>query len=155
MAEYGPVCHQQILYGPQKLRSIYYFFGDGAVHILPCDPQCHELFAIYSHIFQGKSMSWSYGSWIYNYLCNHCLSPLTLWVRISLRRYVLDTTSREKVCQWLAAGRWFSPGTAVSSTNKTDHHDITEILLKVTLNTITPAFLSDLSKIEDIVVWSI
>jgi hypothetical protein len=30
----------------------------------------------------------------------------------------------------------FSQGTPVSSTNKTDHHDITEILLKVTLNTI-------------------
>ena len=24
--------------------------------------------------------SWSYGSWIYNYLCNQCLSPLKLWV---------------------------------------------------------------------------
>jgi hypothetical protein len=32
---------------------------------------------------------------------------------------------------------WFSPGTPVYSTNKTDHHDITEILLKVALNTIT------------------
>ena len=31
---------------------------------------------------------------------------------------------------------WFSPGTMVSSTNKTGHHDITEILLKVALNTI-------------------
>ena len=30
--------------------------------------------------------------------------------------------------------RWFSSGTPVSSTNKTDHHDITEILLKVTLS---------------------
>jgi hypothetical protein len=30
----------------------------------------------------------------------------------------------------------FSPGTPVSSTNKTDHHDIPEILLKVALNTI-------------------
>ena len=30
-----------------------------------------------------KGASWSlYGSWIYNYLCNQCLSPLTLWVRI-------------------------------------------------------------------------
>jgi hypothetical protein len=29
----------------------------------------------------------------------------------------------------------FSPGTPVSSTNKTDRHDITEILLKVSLNT--------------------
>ena len=35
-------------------------------------------------------------------------------------------------------GRWFSPGTPVSSTNKTDYHDITEILLKVALNTIKP-----------------
>jgi len=24
--------------------------------------------------------SWSYGSWVYNYLCNQCLSPLKLWV---------------------------------------------------------------------------
>jgi hypothetical protein len=42
----------------------------------------------------------------------------------------------DKVCQWLAAGQWFSLGTPVSSTNKTDRHDITEILLKVSLNTI-------------------
>ena len=39
--------------------------------------------------------------------------------------------------QWLAAGQWLSPGTPVSSSNKTDQHDITEILLKVALNTIT------------------
>ena len=30
---------------------------------------------------------------------------------------------------------WFFPGTLVSSTNNTERHDITEILLKVTLNT--------------------
>jgi hypothetical protein len=30
----------------------------------------------------------------------------------------------------------FSPGTQVSLTNKIDHHDITEILFKVELNTI-------------------
>jgi hypothetical protein len=34
-------------------------------------------------------------------------------------------------------GQWFSLGTKVSSTNKTDCHDIAEILLKVVLNTIT------------------
>jgi hypothetical protein len=34
------------------------------------------------------------------------------------------------------AGQWFSPGTPVSSTNKTDCHDITELLLKMALNTI-------------------
>jgi len=39
--------------------------------------------------------------------------------------------------QWLAKGRKFSPGIPLSSTNKTDRHDIAEILLRVTLNTIT------------------
>jgi len=28
----------------------------------------------------GPSWSWSYGSWVYNYLCNQFLSPLKLWV---------------------------------------------------------------------------
>ena len=56
-------------------------------------------------------------SWIYNYLCNQCISPLTLWVQIALRRGVFDTTLCDKVCQWLAAGRWFSLGTPVSSIN--------------------------------------
>jgi hypothetical protein len=41
-----------------------------------------------------------------------------------------DTTFCFKACQILVAGWWFSPGTQVSSTNKTDRHDITEILLK-------------------------
>ena len=83
----------------------------------------------------GLSWPWSYGSWIYNYyLCNQCLSPLMLQVRISIRARC--TTLCDKVCQWLATGRWFSLGPLVSSTNKTDRHDITEILLKVALNTI-------------------
>jgi hypothetical protein len=33
---------------------------------------------------------------------------------------------------------WFSLGAPVSSTKKTDHHDKTEILLKVALSTLTP-----------------
>jgi hypothetical protein len=48
----------------------------------------------------------------------------------------------DKVCQLLATGQWFSPGTSVSSTNKTDHQDITEILLKVALNTINQTITS-------------
>jgi hypothetical protein len=52
-------------------------------------------------------------------------------------RGVLGTTIYNKVCQWLAIGQWFSPGTPDSSINKIDHHDITEILLKVALNTLT------------------
>ena len=44
------------------------------------------------------------------------------------------TTICDKACQWLVTGQWFSP---VSSTNKTDCHDIIEILLNVALNIIT------------------
>jgi hypothetical protein len=63
-----------------------------------------------------------------------CLLLLMLWVRILISARC--TTLCDKVCQWLATGRWFSSGPPVSSTNKTDRHDITEILLKVALNTI-------------------
>ena len=83
--------------------------------------------------YQGPSCLWSYGSWIYNYLCNQCLSPLMLWVRISIRARC--TTLCDNVCQWLETGRWFSP---ISETNKTDVQDIAELLLKVALNTIKP-----------------
>ena len=91
-------------------------------------------------ILEGPSWWWSYASWIYNYLCDQYISSTTLCVRIRFRRDVLDTTLYEKVFQWLAAGRWFFPGTPVSSTNKTDRHEITKILLKVALNTITIAY---------------
>ena len=62
----------------------------------------------------GSSWPWSYGSWIYNYLCNQCLSPLMLWVRISIRARC--TTLCDKVCQWLATGLWFSPPIKLTAT---------------------------------------
>ena len=74
--------------------------------------------------------------WFTNTYAISALSPLKLWVRIPLRRDVLDTTLCDKDCQWLTTGRWFSLGTPSSSINKTDLHDITEILLNVALNTI-------------------
>ena len=82
---------------------------------------------------KGSLWSWAYGSWIYYCLGNQCLSPIILRVRFPVRRGVLNTLC-DKVCQWLVTGWWFSP---VSSSNKTDRDDITEILLKVALNTIT------------------
>jgi hypothetical protein len=50
---------------------------------------------------------------------------------------VLDATLCDKVCHVLPTGRRFSWRTPVSTTIKTDRHDITEILLRVALNTIT------------------
>jgi hypothetical protein len=46
-------------------------------------------------------------------------------------------TSAKTYMLTLAAGLWFSSGTPVSSANKTDRFYITEVLLKVALNTIT------------------
>ena len=67
------------------------------------------------------------------------LIPIYIYVSSKPRswRGVLDTTLFDKVCHLLVTGRWFSLGTLVSSTNKTDCQDIVEILLKVALNTIT------------------
>jgi hypothetical protein len=48
----------------------------------------------------------------------------------SIQHYVVKFVSD------FATGPWFSSGTSVSSINKTNRHDITEILLKVALNTI-------------------
>jgi len=59
----------------------------------------------------GPSWSYIYGSRIYNYLCNQCLSPLKLWVWIPLMtrcsRYnfsdslsVTCTRNRDNVSEW-------------------------------------------------------
>ena len=48
----------------------------------------------------------------------------------------IDTTLCDQVYQEITADRLFCPGAPVSSANKTDHHDITEILLNVALNTL-------------------
>ena len=61
---------------------------------------------------------------------NHHWCEFESWSGRGVQHYVI------KVCQWLATGQWFSLGPLVSSTNKTDRHDITKILLKVMLNTI-------------------
>ena len=52
----------------------------------------------------------------------------SFYVWIETQQGVLDITLCDKVCKLLklAAGRWFSPGTPISSNNKTDHHEITE-----------------------------
>jgi len=39
------ICKMDVYYHEASVHII--FFGDESVHILPYDPQCHELFAIY------------------------------------------------------------------------------------------------------------
>jgi hypothetical protein len=100
-------------------------------HII-CNMSDNILLNFGNPIKWNRVPSWLYCSWIYNYLCNQSISPLKFWVWIPLRR-----GSMQRYVIKLMRQFWLSPGTLVSSTNKTDHHDITEILLKVALNTIT------------------
>jgi hypothetical protein len=81
--------------------------------------------------FLGSPWPWLYGSCIYyayvisvyHHWCFEFESPSGTGVQ----HYLIE------VVKWLETGRWCSP---VFSIYKTDHHDITEILLKVALNTI-------------------
>ena len=70
-------------------------------------------------------LSWSNGSWIYNHMWNECISPLIFWVGIMLMTRLTRYSTIDKA----------------SSTNKTDHHYINEIVLKVALSTITITLL--------------
>jgi hypothetical protein len=65
--------------------------------------------------------------WIYNYLCNQCLWPLKLWVRIPFMARCIQYNIMWSSLSVTSDRSVFFPGTLVSSTNKTDHHDITEI----------------------------
>ena len=71
----------------------------------------------------------------------HNIAVFDLWKeKIVFHAYrmfcLLDTIEKKPLLHiWLQSSRSvFSLGPLVSSTNKTDHHDITEILLKVALN---------------------
>jgi hypothetical protein len=65
------------------------------------------------------------------------LSPIQRGFTPSFVNYKKGCTrfaaASDKVYQLLALGRWFSSGTTASSTTKTGHHDIAEILLKLAL----------------------
>ena len=86
-------------------------------------------------IKQNLPLKWGRDRMVVGFTTTYAISAyqLMLWVRISIRARC--TTLYDKACQWLATGWWFSPGTPVSSPNKTYLHDITEILLKGALNT--------------------
>jgi hypothetical protein len=81
--------------------------------------------------------SWSYGSWIYNYICNQGLSPLKLWFQIPFMArcslYNIMWESLSVTCDRSVA---FSHHSCFLHQI---NHDIpvTEILLRVALNTIT------------------
>jgi hypothetical protein len=65
--------------------------------------------------------------WCLDIIWTHIISAYHHW------SCVFDLMASSNRCNfmWLATGLWFSPCTPVSPNNKTDWHNITEILLKV------------------------
>jgi hypothetical protein len=63
-----------------------------------------------------------------------CEFKSDLWRVYSIQHYMIKFVSNL---------RWFSPGSPVSSTNETESRDITEILLKMALNTIILNLISE------------
>ena len=106
-----------------KINPAFYFYE--TFTSIKCKNFVLQIISFHSDVTKINSVEQSY--------LIRSLSPLTLWVWILLRWGVLDTTLCDKFFQWLLAGQCFFP---VSSTNKTDGYDITEILLKGALNTI-------------------
>jgi hypothetical protein len=84
------------------------------------DTSCSMMISYY---YWKSSWSWSYCSWIYNYLCNQCLSPLTLQVRISrssevysIQHYVIKlSVSCDRSVVFLRA-LWFLPPIKLTAT---------------------------------------
>jgi hypothetical protein len=68
-------------------------------------------------------------------VCSVALDGKWMFLFIMLACWLLDVLQAMMVIG-CPKGRWFSPCTPVSPTNKTDRHDIAEILLNVSLNTI-------------------
>ena len=119
------------------VRSFY----DILITLLEFFQQCAFL-KKYLHAYSYFQLPQQYENFD-DYCENFLLSPYkpitnTTWVPTrlcKLQKRCARLTS-DKVCQLLAHGRWFSPGTPASSTTKTGRHDIAEILLKVVLSTI-------------------
>jgi hypothetical protein len=99
---------------------------------------CH---CIICNFLRGLSWSSSYGTWIYNYLCNQCLSSLTLCVQARctiIQHYVIKFVSDLRQVGGFLRVLRFPLDTNIG--NKTDRHDITEILLNVALSSIPSSF---------------
>jgi hypothetical protein len=95
--------------------------SDMALHMRSCrgrDRMVDKACQWHGSPYERPSWSWSYGSWINNYLCNQCLSPLKLRVRSPFMARCTQYNYVIKCVSDLRQVVVFS-GTPVSSTYKT------------------------------------
>ena len=110
------------------------FIGEGKWSTWRKSPTCHKPLTNLITSWVTNIVLYQ-NKWLLDYLTTHTsLSPIWRGFVPGFLNYIKEctrfATANDKVYQLLAHGRWFSPGTPVSSTTKTDRHDIAEILLK-------------------------
>ena len=86
-------------------------------------------------------------------LCDQSLSPLMLWVRISIR--ARRTTLCDKVCQWLATGRWFSPGPPISDSIINQFNSTTVLYLAFSLPTFSTPYIVGFFFVSNDLRWNV
>jgi hypothetical protein len=115
-----------IIKGPETNKQVESCFlnHNSSIHFCCTD----SLLMTHRCGFSLSIIIWRIGGGGLRFLCSGtqkfswrpCLLPQMLWVRMSPRARC--TILCDKVCQWLATGRWFSPGPLVSFTYKNDRH---------------------------------
>jgi hypothetical protein len=112
---------------PNTLENIIFYSNNG----LTLKREILNIFVRFKCFYKWYK---KYSGILNNYLCNKCLSPLKLWVQLP----PMVRCTRYNII-WLSLSVTFCgflPGIPMSSTNKTEWHDITVILLKLALNNI-------------------
>ena len=96
-----------------------------------CDSSCNRTFSARNSCTSSSSAAFSLVSCAKIYI-------LVVYKKLYIFQTLFISPIQHYVIKFvrLVAARRFSLGTSVSSTNKTDIHNITEIVLKVALNTI-------------------
>jgi hypothetical protein len=114
------------------------------------------IWLIYKYFFKrGPSWSWCNNSWIYNYLCNQCLSPPKLWIRTRWWRDVLNTTFYDS-WQWFASGlcellsQTVRVGIYSTTTEKSRNRNLAKVVLAEAIEIKVSNIYNDL-----LMVWNV
>ena len=114
---------------PLKLENIW-FFGVKSWFFTRNTPKIFAPPSARRNFFKSAPLTWNPGfapgdRMLVGFTTTYAISVYHHWCcefesrsGRGVQHYVI------KVCQWFATGRWFSQGPLVSSTNKTDRHDI-------------------------------
>ena len=96
-----------------KIEQCYFFHPYQAIYIISVFS--FMIFYLVSSCLwhQDASWTWSYSSWIYNYLCNQSLSPLILY---SIQLYVIKFVSGLWQVGSLCRVLWFPPPIKLTAT---------------------------------------